>query len=93
MGQIREHLAADLFGVFQPVGHSVEGMRQGGDLGAGFSGGHADTVVAGRQTGSGAGEILRGGVRRRRDNHRLASRALIKAVGRATARVIRLASR
>lgn len=34
MGQIREHLAADLFGVFQPVGHGVEGMRQGGDLGA-----------------------------------------------------------
>ena len=36
MGQIREYLAADLFGVFQPVGHSVEGLRQGGDLGAGF---------------------------------------------------------
>ena len=48
MGQIREHLAADLFGVFQPVGHGVEGMRQGGDLGACFSGGHADTGVAGR---------------------------------------------
>lgn len=36
VGQIREHLAADLFGVFQPVGLSVEGMRQGGDLGACF---------------------------------------------------------
>lgn len=92
MGQIREHLAADLFGVFQPVGHGVEGMRQGGELGACFSGGHADTGVAGRQAGSGVGEILQG-VRRRRDNHRLASRALIKAVGRATARVIRLAPR
>ena len=92
MGQVREHLAADLFGVFQPIGHGVEGMRQGGNLGACFSGGHADTGVAGRQAGSGVGEILQG-VRRRRDKHRLASRALIKAVGRATARVIRLAPR
>ena len=61
MGQIREHLAADLFGVFQPVGHGVEGMRQGGDLRACFSDGHADTGVTGRQAGSGAGEILQGG--------------------------------